>query len=69
MEVLCLSCQDLDVVIESLDIMRELVMRFGPQMGPQAIEIKDRLLPKLDEKRPVVRKKGIQCLGGERSTS
>lgn len=55
--------QDTELVIESLDIIRDLVTKFGHQMEWVANDLQGSLAPKLVEERGAIRKRAIQCLG------
>lgn len=61
--VLYFLLQDTELVIECLDIIRDLVTGFGHQMGDIADDMQGALTPKLEEERSAVRKRVIQCLG------
>ncbi|GMH39342.1 hypothetical protein BSKO_07240 [Bryopsis sp. KO-2023] len=59
-----LHSKESEVVIESLDIIREMVARFGHLMEGIADELQGALTPKLeDTERSAIRKRAIQCIG------
>ena len=51
-----------DVVSASLDLLCEVVGRFGDLVSAEHARIRDCLLPELDESRAGVRKRAIHCL-------
>lgn len=52
-----------DVLSESLDITGDLLARFGNAMSGYHSQLRVALLPHLEDLRPVVRKRAIQCMG------
>lgn len=52
-----------DVLSESLDITGDLLARFGNAMSGYHSQLRVALLPHLEDSRPVVRKRAIQCMG------
>ena len=52
-----------DVLSESLDITGDLLARFGNAMSSYHSQLRVALLPHLEDSRPVVRKRAIQCMG------
>lgn len=53
----------MDVLSESLDITGDLLARFGNVMKDYHSQLRVALVPHLEESRPVVRKRAIQCMG------
>ena len=63
-DAVCLVHQgNMDVLSESLDITGDLLTRFGNVMSGYHSQLKVALLPHLEETRPIVRKRAIQCMG------
>ena len=63
-DVVCLVHQgNMDVLSESLDITGDLLARFGNVMSGYHSQLRVALLPHLEETRPIVRKRAIQCMG------
>ncbi|DBB08467.1 hypothetical protein WJX82_000009 [Trebouxia sp. C0006] len=53
---------NMDVLSESLDITGDLLARFGNVMSGYHSQLRVALLPHLEETRPIVRKRAIQCM-------
>lgn len=51
-----------DVVSASLDLLNEVVSKFGGLVAGEHARVRDCLLPELDESRAGVRKRAIHCL-------
>lgn len=47
----------------SLDIMNDVLLKFGHMMGSEQAQLKDILLQGLVDPKPVIRKRSINCLG------
>lgn len=47
----------------SLDIMNDVLVKFGHMMGTEQAQLKDILLQGLVDPRPIIRKRAISCLG------
>ncbi|CAG0913840.1 unnamed protein product [Notodromas monacha] len=61
--VSAISREDVSVQLEALDILADLLSRFGPLLIPYHISILDALEPQLASVRLAVRKRSIICLG------
>lgn len=48
----------------SLDIMNDVLLKFGHVMGPEQAQLKDILLQGLVDTKPIIRKRAVSCLGG-----
>ena len=65
------SCTDTDVVLqgppdvtnECLDILNEVITKYGSLMTQQHAQLTGALLPLLDDRRSPMRKRAIGCLG------
>ncbi|KAL3163066.1 hypothetical protein ABBQ32_009489 [Trebouxia sp. C0010 RCD-2024] len=53
---------NLDVLSDTLDVTSDLLARFGNVMSGYHGQLKAAILPHLEEPRPVVRKRAIQCM-------
>lgn len=51
---------------DTLDVTSDLLARFGNVMSGYHGQLKAAILPHLEEPRPVVRKRAIQCMGERR---
>ncbi len=47
----------------SLDIMNDVLLKFGHMIGPEQAQLKDILLQGLVDPKPVIRKRSVSCLG------
>ena len=47
----------------SLDIMNDVLLKFGHMMGPEQAQLKDILLQGLVDPKPIIRKRSVSCLG------
>ena len=65
MTVMLLLVQEpTDVAAASLDIMNDILLKFGHLLGSEQAQLKDILLQGLVEPKPVIRKRAVSCLGG-----
>ena len=48
----------------SLDIMNDVLLKFGHMLGPEQAQLKDILLQGLVDPKPIIRKRSVSCLGG-----
>ncbi len=48
----------------SLDIMNDILLKFGHLLGSEQAQLKDILLQGLVDPKPVIRKRAVSCLGG-----
>ena len=48
----------------SLDIMNDILLKFGHLLGSEQAQLKDILLQGLVDSKPVIRKRAVSCLGG-----
>ena len=47
----------------SLDIMNDILLKFGHLLGSEQAQLKDILLQGLVDPKPVIRKRAVSCLG------
>ena len=52
-----------DVAAASLDIMNDILLKFGHLLGSEQAQLKDILLQGLVDPKPVIRKRAVSCLG------
>ena len=54
--------ESFDVVSASLDLLNEVLSKFGGLVASEHARLRNALLPELDESRAGVRKRAIHCL-------
>lgn len=59
----CLQEKDQGTTLEALDVMAEVLARYGSLLSSQHVLIQDTLLKQLRHTRPAVRKRAIHALG------
>ena len=62
--MLLLEQEPTDVAAASLDIMNDILLKFGHLLGSEQAQLKDILLQGLVDSKPVIRKRAVSCLGG-----